>query len=63
MNCSIGMITPPVGVVLNVVSSIGKIPMPEAVKGVMPFLLAEVLVLLALILFPALELVPAAWWR
>ena len=41
MNCSVGMITPPVGVVLNVVSSIGKISMPQAVKGVMPFLLAE----------------------
>jgi tripartite ATP-independent transporter DctM subunit len=63
MNCSIGMITPPVGVVLNVVSSIGKISMPQAVKGVMPFLLAEAVVLVALILFPALVTVPAAWWR
>ena len=63
MNCSIGMITPPVGVVLNVVSSIGKISMPQAVKGVMPFLLAEAIVLVALILFPALVTVPAAWWR
>ncbi|MGQ0708319.1 MAG: TRAP transporter large permease [Rhodoferax sp.] len=63
MNCSIGMLTPPVGVVLNVVSSIGKISMPEAVRGVLPFLLAESAVLLALILFPALVTVPAAWWR
>ena len=63
MNCSIGMITPPVGVVLNVVSSIGKISMPQAVKGVLPFLLAESVVLVALILFPALVTVPAAWWR
>ncbi|MDO8286490.1 MAG: TRAP transporter large permease subunit [Rhodoferax sp.] len=63
MNCSIGMITPPVGVVLNVVSSIGKISMPQAVKGVMPFLLAEAVVLVALILFPALVMVPAGWWR
>jgi tripartite ATP-independent transporter DctM subunit len=63
MNCSIGMITPPVGVVLNVVSSIGKISMPQAVKGVLPFLLAESVVLVALILFPALVTVPASWWR
>ena len=63
MNCSIGMITPPVGVVLNVVSSIGKITMAQAVKGVLPFLLAESLVLVALILFPALVTVPASWWR
>lgn len=42
MNCSIGMITPPVGVVLNVVSSIGKVSMPDAVRGVWPFLLRSV---------------------
>jgi tripartite ATP-independent transporter DctM subunit len=63
MNCSIGMITPPVGVVLNVVSSIGKISMAQAVKGVLPFLLAESVVLVALILFPSLVTVPASWWR
>ena len=63
MNCSIGMITPPVGVVLNVVSSIGKISMGQAVKGVMPFLIAESIVLVALVLFPALVMVPASWWK
>jgi len=63
MNCSIGMITPPVGVVLNVVSSIGKISMAQAVQGVLPFLLAESIVLVALVLFPALVTVPAGWWR
>lgn len=63
MNCSIGMITPPVGVVLNVVSSIGKISVAQAVRGIMPFLIAESLVLVALILFPALVTVPAGWWR
>jgi tripartite ATP-independent transporter DctM subunit len=63
INCSIGMITPPVGVVLNVVSSIGKITVAQATRGIVPFLIAEVLVLAALILFPALVTVPAAWWR
>lgn len=63
MNCSIGMITPPVGVVLNVVSSIGKISIAQATRGVVPFLAAETAVLVALILFPALVTVPAGWWR
>lgn len=63
MNCSIGMITPPVGVVLNVVSSVGKVSMGQAVRGVLPFLIAESMVLVALILVPALVTVPAAWWR
>jgi TRAP-type C4-dicarboxylate transport system permease large subunit len=57
------MITPPVGVVLNVVGSIGKITLAQAARGVMPFLLAELAVLLALVLFPALVTVPAGWWR
>jgi TRAP-type transport system large permease protein len=63
MNCSIGMITPPVGVVLNVVSSIGKISIEQAVRGVLPFLFAESMVLVALIVFPALVTVPAGWWK
>lgn len=63
MNCSIGMITPPVGVVLNVVSSIGKVTMAQAVRGVLPFLVAETLILVALVLFPALVTVPAGWWK
>lgn len=63
INCSLGMITPPVGVVLNVVSSIGKVTMAQATRGVMPFLLAELLVLVALVLFPALVTVPAGWWK
>ena len=63
MNCSIGLITPPVGVVLNVVSSVGKVSMAEAVRGIAPFLLALLALLALLILFPALVTVPAEWWR
>ena len=63
INCSLGMITPPVGVVLNVVSSIGKVTMAQATRGVMPFLLAELVVLVALVLCPALVTVPAGWWK
>jgi len=63
MNCSIGMITPPVGVVLNVVSSVGKVTIAEATRGIGPFLLALVGLLALLVLFPALVTVPAEWWR
>ncbi|ODU08309.1 MAG: L-dehydroascorbate transporter large permease subunit [Rubrivivax sp. SCN 71-131] len=63
MNCSIGMITPPVGVVLNVISSVGKITMTEAARGILPFLAALMALLVLLILFPALVTVPAQWWR
>jgi TRAP-type C4-dicarboxylate transport system permease large subunit len=37
--------------------------MEDAVRGVLPFLFAESLVLVALILFPALVTVPAGWWK
>ena len=63
VNCSLGMITPPVGVVLNVVSSIGKVTLAQATRGVLPFLVAELAVLVALLLFPSLVMVPAQWWR
>ncbi|WP_269500013.1 TRAP transporter large permease [Castellaniella sp. S9] len=63
MNCSIGMITPPVGVVLNVVSSVGKVTMSQATRGILPFLFALLSVMILMILFPALVTVPAEWWR
>lgn len=63
MNCSIGMITPPVGVVLNVVSSVGKISFTQAARGVLPFMVAELIVLVAIIVFPSLVQIPAGWWR
>lgn len=61
MNCAIGLITPPVGTVLNVVSSVGKMKIEEAVKGIFPFLIAEVSVLALLLLFPQIVIVPARW--
>lgn len=59
LNNTIGLITPPVGPVLNTVCSIGNMSMYRVIRGVMPFLAAETLVLLLLILFPALVTVPA----
>lgn len=62
INTAIGLITPPVGTVLNVVSGVGKIKMDELVKGIWPFILAELAVLLLLVIFPALVTVPAHWF-
>jgi TRAP-type C4-dicarboxylate transport system permease large subunit len=61
INNSIGLITPPVGTVLNVVAGVSKISMEDLIKGVWPFMIAQLVVLLLLILFPALVTVPAAW--
>lgn len=59
MNNAIGLITPPVGTVLNVVAGVGSVPMDKVIVGVLPFLLAELLVLFLLVLFPALVTWPA----
>jgi tripartite ATP-independent transporter DctM subunit len=58
MNNAIGLITPPVGTVLNVVCGVARITMDDAFKGVMPFLLAQLAVLFLLVAFPDLVLVP-----
>ena len=61
MNCCIGLLTPPVGVVLNVVSGVGKIPLGRVITGVWPFLIAETIVLFLLVLFPQIVTIPANW--
>lgn len=62
INTSIGLITPPVGTVLNVVAGTAKMSMDDIVRGVWPFLLAQLLVLATLVMFPELVLVPARWF-
>ena len=51
-----------VGTVLNVVAGATKSSMTRVVKGVTPFLISHLIVLLLLILFPALVTVPAKWF-
>src|SRR5690606_14882321 len=63
INNAIGLITPPVGVVLNVVSGVGRIPLGKVTIGVWPFLLAEVIVLALLIAFPSIVMVPLNMMR
>jgi TRAP-type transport system large permease protein len=62
VNCSIGLITPPVGVVLNVVAGVARIPMADLIRAVWPFMWAELVVLFLMVLFPALVTVPAKWF-
>lgn len=62
INNAIGLITPPVGTVLNVVAGVGKISMDDLMKGVMPFLWAELICLGLMVAFPALVTVPARWF-
>jgi tripartite ATP-independent transporter DctM subunit len=62
INCAIGLITPPVGTVLNTVAGVGRMSVDEVTKGVLPFMLAQFVLLLLLILFPKLVLVPASWF-
>ena len=58
MNSCIGLITPPVGSVLNVVCGVGRAPMSTVVAGTLPFIGVYLLLLGAFILFPALITVP-----
>jgi tripartite ATP-independent transporter DctM subunit len=62
INNAIGLITPPVGVVLNVVAGVGNMKMDEVTRGVLPFMFAEVVVMFLLVLFPSLVLVPLRWF-
>ncbi|MCL6702416.1 TRAP transporter large permease subunit [Pseudomonas sp. T1.Ur] len=58
INTAIGLITPPVGTVLNVVCSVAKLDFEEIVRGVWPFMFAQFVVLLLLVLFPQLVMGP-----
>jgi TRAP-type transport system large permease protein len=62
INNSIGLITPPVGTVLSTVAGVGRMKMDDVTRGVLPFMLAEFLILLLMVLFPQLVTVPAKWF-
>jgi tripartite ATP-independent transporter DctM subunit len=63
MNNAIGLLTPPVGTVLNVVAGVGRISLDSVIKGVWPFLLAQSILMFLFVLFPQLVMVPASWFR
>jgi TRAP-type transport system large permease protein len=58
MNNAIGLVTPPVGTVLNVVAGVGRMSMDSVTRGVIPFMIAQFGVLFLLVLFPQIVLWP-----
>jgi tripartite ATP-independent transporter DctM subunit len=62
INNSIGLITPPVGTVLNVVAGVSRLTMDDLIRGVWPFMIAQFLMMFLMVLFPALVMVPARWF-
>jgi TRAP-type transport system large permease protein len=59
INNAIGLVTPPVGTVLNTVAGVGKVSMDDVTKGVLPFVLAQFTLLFLMVLFPQIVIWPA----
>jgi len=55
LNLTLGMITPPVGGLLFVTSVVARVPLSALTRELWPFMVAHLIVLLLLILFPALS--------
>jgi TRAP-type transport system large permease protein len=62
LNCSIGLLTPPVGAVLNVVAGVGRLKLDQVTRGVLPFMAAQCCAMFLMVLFPAIVTVPASWF-
>ena len=58
MNTSIGLITPPVGNVLNVVTGVTKLPFDRTARGMLPYAAMLMLLLILFLLFPQLVIAP-----
>ncbi len=56
LNLVIGLLTPPVGLVLYVLSSVTGAPFPRVVRGTLPFLIPLAVTLLLVTFLPALSL-------
>ncbi len=55
VNMALGLVTPPVGINLFIASGIAKIPVTEVVRGIGPFLVAGLAVLMLLSFVPAIS--------
>ena len=62
INNAIGLITPPVGTVLNAVAGAGRVRMDEVTRGVLPFMVAQFAIMFLMVAFPQLVMVPARWF-
>lgn len=63
LNGSIGLITPPVGTVLNVVAGVGRLPLGQVIRGVNPYLIAYMGLMALLVVFPEIVTVPVKLMR
>ena len=63
LNGAIGLITPPVGTVLNVVAGVGRLRLDEVIRGVNPFLITYIAILALFTLFPQIVTAPLVWLR
>ncbi|TKT76328.1 TRAP transporter large permease subunit [Aquamicrobium sp. LC103] len=63
INTAIGLVTPPVGIVMSVASGVARLPLHTVIKGSLPFIAAQIVVLFLLVLFPQLVLVPLEFLR
>ena len=63
LNGAIGLITPPVGTVLNVVAGVGRMRLEQVVRGVNPYLFTYLLILALFVVFPQIVTAPVAWMR
>ena len=59
INNSIGLVTPPVGTVLNVVAGVGRMRMDDVTRGVLPFMAVQFAIMFLMVLFPQIVLWPA----
>lgn len=58
----VGLITPPVGLNVYIINSLAKdVPMMDSFRGVLPFLISDLIRIVILVIFPAITL-SALWW-
>ena len=56
VNCMVGLITPPYGVLLFVINAVTRIPLAEIIREIWLFLFALIVALVLMILFPGIVL-------
>jgi tripartite ATP-independent transporter DctM subunit len=58
---AVGLLTPPVGTVLNVVCGVGRVSMEGIIRGVWPYVVAYTALIGLFVAFPEIITVPAGW--
>ncbi|TSJ64461.1 TRAP transporter large permease subunit [Starkeya sp. 3C] len=58
---AVGLLTPPVGTVLNVVCGVGRVSMEGIIRGVWPYVVAYTALIGLFVVFPEIITVPAGW--